>query len=163
MGRVDPAVRGWECAIAERPHSVAMRGLAARGRSVRQRGLALVETALVLLILVTLVFAAIEYGWMFTTSGYLVNAARHGARLGVRPDITTAEVRTEVDAMMTRARLGNSGYTVTISPANVASAQPGQTVSVEVSVPYNRVTLTGFPVPRPNTLRFQATMVKEGP
>ena len=122
------------------------------------------ETALVLMLLVTLTFAAIEYGWLFTSAGYVTNAARQGARIGARPDATSADVQSAVNTLMNNVGMGSSGYSVTLSPSDVTSLTPGQALSVTVSVPYNNIEITGFPLlPLPANLRSQATMAKEGP
>ena len=134
-------------------------------RSQHRKGLALIETAIVLPVLLLLSFGVLEYGWMFTKSGQITNAARHGARVGARADATSADVRASVASMMSRAGLGDSGYTVTISPPDVDALEPGAALAVRVQVaPYSTIGLTGFPlVPVPNSLGTEAVMAKEGP
>jgi len=129
-----------------------------------QRGTALVELAVVLTLLVLLTFAVMEYGWMFFKMQQIINTARAGARHGVLPDSTNAEVEQIVQSMMTGWGMGASGYTVTTSSADITLLEPGQMVTVTVDVPYENIELLGmslFPVPA--SLRGSATMAKEGP
>lgn len=133
-------------------------------RDAGRRGLTLIETALVMPLLVLMVFGMMEYGWMFLKSGEVANAARHGVRLGVVPDAVTSQVTGGVATYMSAAGLGGSGYTLTITPQNVAALNPGDTLTVSVSVPYSKITLTGIPlIPMPGTLRATVSMAKEGP
>jgi Flp pilus assembly protein TadG len=135
----------------------------AQPRRARQRGIALIELAIVLPLLMLITFGVMEYGWMFTTTAEVTNAARHGARLGVRPDADSAQVTADIDTFMDAAGLGDSGYEVTLTPAEVADLLPGETFTVLITVPYENVELTGFPLPTPESLKAQVTMAKEGP
>jgi Flp pilus assembly protein TadG len=64
----------------------------------RQRGVAAVEFALVLPLLLTLVLAAIDWGWFFFIDQQVANCAREGARAGTllppRPASTTTAAAT---------------------------------------------------------------------
>ncbi len=66
-----------------------------RSRSERQRGTALVEFALVVPILVTLLFGVIEWGRALQTMVLVTNAAREGARRGSVGD-SDGQVQTTV-------------------------------------------------------------------
>jgi hypothetical protein len=69
-----------------------------------------------------------------------------------------------VAQFMNTAGLGSSGYTLTITPSNVAALNPGDTLTVSISVPYSKITLTGIPlIPMPSALRATVSMAKEGP
>ena len=48
-----------------------------------------------------LIMGVLEYSWMFLKSQQITNAARAGARAGVRVDATSAEVTSSVGAAMT--------------------------------------------------------------
>ncbi len=127
-----------------------------------RRGLALLETALVFPILLLLTLGLVEYGWMFLQAQKVANAARHGARLVVRPDITNAEATAAVDTYMSSVGLGGSGYVLTFS-ADTTSLIPGDTMTVDVTVSYANIDL-GMPlVPVPTNLAHSVSMVKEGP
>lgn len=133
-----------------------------RGR-FRRRGLVLVEAALVFPLLLLLTVGLLEYGWMFLQYQRITNAARHGARLGVLPDATNAEVEAAIAALMDAGGMAGSGYTVTFSPADIAFPQPGETLRVTINVLYENIDL-GMPlVPLPTNLEASATFSKEGP
>ena len=126
------------------------------------RGAALVEMALVLPILLLLTFAVVEYGWLTFRASQVNQAARHGARIAVRPAATAEEVEDAVAAIMDGA--GLTDYTLTITPEDPAESEVGETVNVVVSVDYGPISLTGAAfVPTPETIVGNVTMAKEGP
>ena len=130
----------------------------------KRKGLALMETALIMPVLLTMTFALLEYGWMFTKSSQIQNASRHGARLSITPDSTTGQVQAGVLNMMQAAGFSPSDYALTLTPSNVSTLNPGESVSVRIDVTYSNITLTNFPlVPVPDSLSYQVSMVKEGP
>lgn len=127
----------------------------------RQRGLAAVELALVLPLLLLLLLAMIEYGTLFWRAQQIGNAAREGARAGIRATATSGDVTAAVNAVMLAAGLDGSGFTTSLS-ADPASLAPGAGLTVTVSVPYTAIDLTGFPVPAPTSVVRATTMAKEG-
>ncbi len=129
--------------------------------SYRARGIASLEFVIILPVLLILLFGVMEYGWMLTKSGEVVNAAREGARAGARADATDADINSVIDARMTLAGMGGAGYTTTITPAAVV----GDPVTVQVTVPYDgNVELIGFfLIPVPGSLQASVSMSKEGP
>ena len=125
------------------------------------RGAALVEMAIVLPLLLLFTLGLMEYGWVFLRVSQITMAARHGVRTAVRPGATDADVTAAVSSMMTQAGLQNSGYTLTHTDLGVAVGQP---VTVQISVDYSKLTLTGTGlVPLPTQLQGRGTMAKEGP
>lgn len=131
-------------------------------RRERSRGLMLIETALVFFLLVLLTFGVLEYGWMFMNAQHVTNAARQGARVGVRVDSINADVTAEVDAVLTAQGITN--YTVNLDPTSVETPSPGDPLTVTVTVPYADIALTGMPfIPVPTNLQSAVTMSKEGP
>ena len=103
-----------------------------RCRSTRKRAAAIVEFAIVLPLLLTVLFGIIQYGWVFMIRQTLQMAAREGARVAVLP--TSVEpytnVRTRIDEVMSTT--GLTTYTVTMTHAT-----PGNPVeTVVISVPY---------------------------
>jgi Flp pilus assembly protein TadG len=128
----------------------------------RQRSsTAAIEAALVLPLVVILVLSTIEYGWMFLQEYHITHVVRQGARVAIRIDATNAEVEAAIATLMERAGLADSGYTVTFSPADVASLSKGETLRIRISVPYANIGL-GMPVPSPEFLRASSTMASEG-
>ena len=85
-----------------------------RKRRPTRRGAALVEMALVLLLLLTLTFAILEYGWIFLKSHHIANAARQGARIAATPDATPADVDA---AILADDRLADVDLAVDLQPA----------------------------------------------
>lgn len=127
----------------------------------RACGIASLEFVIIMPVLLILLFGVMEYGWMLTKSGEVVNAAREGARAGARADAVNADINDVVDARMADAGMGGAGYTATITNA----AAVGDPVTVEISVPYDGVVeLIGFfLVPVPATLEASVSMAREGP
>ena len=138
-------------------------------RQIRRRGVSTVEAAIVFPLLVFLTFALIEYGWLFLNAQQTTNAARHCARMAVRPDMTSEEVVAAADGMMQQYGLSDSGYSVTITPANIESVDTGEEINVEISVPYDNVQITGISMisgwllALPANLKASVSMAKEGP
>lgn len=112
-----------------------------RGRKAedRRRAGAIVEFAVVLPLLLTILFGIIEYGYVFMVRQTLQHAAREGCRLAVLQTSVSpyTNVTARVDEVMTAAHLG--GYTTNMTHASVAD--PTETVSV--SIPYSAVSLVG--------------------
>ncbi len=123
-----------------------------------------VEMALIAPVLLLLTFGLIEYGWMFLKSQELTNAARRGARVAVRADATTSDVTSAIGDIMMACDLDGSGYQVTITPSDVASAATCDVITVQISLPYANISLTGTPfIPTPTNVRASTSMAKEGP
>ncbi len=125
----------------------------------RATGIASLEFVIILPVLLILLFGVMEYGWMLTKSGEVVNAAREGAREGARTDATNADINAVVDQRLAAADI--SGHTTTITNA----AAVGDPVTVQITVPYDgNLELTGFfMVPVPTSLQASVSMSKEGP
>jgi Flp pilus assembly protein TadG len=135
----------------------------------RRAGSATLETALVLmLVLLPLTYGMIEFSYYFYTKHTIQGAAREGARMAILPDATNAKVTSAIDSAMTLAGLQNSGYTVTLSPSNVASAAPGAQVSVVVECNWSTVWTmqlmngVSFCQPKDGKVRGMTVMRKEG-
>ena len=82
----------------------------------RRRGIVAIEFALILPLLLLLVLGLMEVGWMILKSQQITNAARQGARVGIRLQAHSSEVLAAIDTMMADGGLGGSGYTRTIVP-----------------------------------------------
>lgn len=129
----------------------------------RKRGVSAVEVALLMPLVLIVLFALLEYGWMFLKAHQIQAAARHGARVGAVEAASSADITAAVAQIMTDAGLGGSGYVVTIAPSEAASAPVGTIVSVTVSVPYTNIELIGMPfLPAPADLAGATSMAKEG-
>lgn len=125
----------------------------------RARAVAIVEFAVVSMLMLTIVFGIIEYGYVFMVRQSLTNAARDACRVAVLQTTQApyTEVYTRVDELM--APTGLSGYTVALTHST--STDP--TESVQVSIPFADVSLLGnFFGPRTGNLRGTCSMRKEG-
>jgi Flp pilus assembly protein TadG len=130
----------------------------AAGRPARA-GAAAVEFAVVVPVLILIVFGMIEFSRVMMVEQILTNAAREGARKGSLPGTTTSDVTTAVSNYMTNS--GLSGQTTTVSP-DPSTANPGDAITVTVSIPFNNV--SWLPVPMflgGKTLSASVVMAKE--
>lgn len=129
-----------------------------------RKGLAAIEAALLLPLVCLLLFGLIEYGWIFLKAQQLNAAARHAARLAIIDTATNAQVTSECDSVLNACGFGSSGYTITLSPADITSLAPGETLTITVTVPYANIELIGIPMlPVPVNLSGSTSMAKEGP
>jgi Flp pilus assembly protein TadG len=105
----------------------------------RARGAAVVEFAVVLPLLLTILFGIIEYGWVFMVRQTLQTAAREGCRIAVL-QTTTAPYTNVLDRIaQVMEPTGLSTYSVTMTHATATN--PIETVVVEI--PYGDVSLLG--------------------
>ena len=131
----------------------------------QRRGTVLVEDAIALPILVFITFAMIEYGWIFVKVQQINNAARHAARIGALYNINTTNVEVEGEVASLMSAAGITDYSVAFDPGDVSSLEPGQTLTITVSVPYQGadIELLGIPlIPVPAGLESSVSMAKEG-
>ncbi|HEV2968401.1 MAG TPA: TadE/TadG family type IV pilus assembly protein [Pirellulales bacterium] len=101
-----------------------------------RRGAAAVEFALVAPVFFILLFGLIEYGRAVMVQQILTNAAREGGRVAILTTATSTSVKSAVTTYLTNA--GISGATPTVSP-DPATATSGQTITVQVTVPFTSV------------------------
>jgi Flp pilus assembly protein TadG len=131
-----------------------------------RRSVELLEVAVVLPLVLLLLFGLLEFGWMFLLAQQVTHAARHGARIGATADASNADVLQAVEAMLTDRGMGGlATVNITSGGVDLADLDSGETLTVEVSVPYDAVglgvpLLAGF---APESLRASVSMAKEGP
>ena len=131
-----------------------------------RRGLATIEMALILPLLLILVFGVIEYGWLFFKNQQISSAARNACRYAITQPATTGNTFTMVDTLMTQSGFTPGDYSVTISTdlyGSVVEVPAGNFITVTITMPYDLIKLTGFPLPLPTDLIGETTMAKEGP
>ena len=115
-----------------------------------RKGAVLVEAAVVLPILLLLVLGIIEFGRGMMVVQLLTNGAREGARRAVLNGATNSIVETHVKTVVASSVGCDQAdvvvaVTLTPDPANstsgneVADAETGDLVNVEVSVAYDKV------------------------
>ena len=129
-------------------------------RGGKRTGVAAAEFAVCLPVIVLIVLATIEACTMVFLKQSLSIAAYEG-RLGAAlvQNASTAEVQRVAEQVLSERRV--NGGTVTISPANLSSIQPGQYLTVTVTAPAagnNAIPLRFY---RGRTLTGSATMMKE--
>ena len=116
-----------------------MPALLGRKKNGKRRAAAIVEFAVVLPLLLTILFGIIEYGWVFMVRQTLQTAAREGCRLAVLQTSVSpyTNVLTRVSTVMGPSGLNT--YSVSMTHAT-----PGDPVEVvEITIPYNDVSLMG--------------------
>ena len=139
-----------------------------RGRCVpgrERRGATIVETAVVLPIFFTLIFAFIEFGHCFMTIHTMNSAAKRAARLGIGETATTEDViQTAKDILGTAIDAENENIQVWVKDASafddptmdpedldyedlddvlVEDLDPHELFIVRVQVPYSEVGILG--------------------
>ncbi len=133
-------------------------------RKVRYKGTAAVEAAIVFPLLLLLTLGILEYGLLFLKIHQTTNVARHGARLAVRPDSDNTEVLEAIDDLMSESGMADTGYTVELLPGDITSAETGDGINVQITVPVENLALINVPLlPLPSVIRARVTMAREGP
>ncbi len=108
-------------------------------RTERARGAAVVEFAVVLPLLLTILFGIIEYGWVFMVRQALQTAAREGTRIAILQ--TSEEPYTAVLNRISEVMEPTGLTTYTVSMTHATAADPVETVNV--TIPYDDVSLMG--------------------
>jgi Flp pilus assembly protein TadG len=110
-----------------------------------QRGTSVVEMAIVLPLLLTLIFAIGEFSMMYTQWQTLTNAAREGARVGVvwrGTGCVPATVQTEIQNAVSQYMVNTGVPTAAIvTNATGVCTGAGTPLQVTASVPYSFVAL----------------------
>ena len=117
-------------------------GVSARLRS--ERGTAIIETALTLPLLLTIVVGIFEFGRAWQTSQVLTNAAREGARVAVLPNQAADAVDTRVRQYLSIGGLAaDSSVGVAVTPVDIATGSstlaPGSQVTI--TYPFNFIVM----------------------
>lgn len=134
-----------------------------RRHPLSRTGMAVLETALVLPLLLLLSFGLVEYGHYFYVKHTLQGAAREGVRAAVPQNTTNADVAAAISRAMTAAGMGGSGYKVTYSPADVASATEGTQMTIAVECTWGTVGLRPMKlIPSAKKVVGTVVMRKEG-
>jgi Flp pilus assembly protein TadG len=117
--------------------------LYSRGRFGRRRGLALVEFALLLPVLMTLLVGAWEAGRLIEINQILSNATREGARQASAGQATSSQVQQTVLNYMKNAGLPTTNAVVTVSDLTNSGDPSNATqldhLQVSVSIPFKDV------------------------
>jgi Flp pilus assembly protein TadG len=102
-----------------------------RGR----KGAELIEFALVLPLLLLIIAGIIDFGFLFQSYEAVTNAAREGARVGVLPGYSGADVQARVSSYISASGLPNTAPAAT-TPRSVATGGGPPVDVIEVTVTY---------------------------
>ncbi len=121
-----------------------------------ERGSTAVEFALILPILASLVFGAIDFGRMLWFKEVLVNATRVGARQGTLFAAGNGQTQIEaaVSASLSAGGVDPSGLTVV---ANGVGGAQGQPLNVVATIPWNYFVIDKL-IPAISTPNLQASV-----
>lgn len=132
-------------------------------RGMRRRGAALVEFAVVAPLLITFLFGIMEFGQLFKVRLTAQQAAREGCRLAVLQ--STQKPYTGSGPVVQRIQdvLAAGGVTYSASMLSITEDTAGDpTVSVNLTIPYSDVALTGFLNTFVTQISGTCSMRKEG-
>ncbi|MBM3989385.1 MAG: pilus assembly protein [Planctomycetes bacterium] len=130
---------------------------AARAR----RGSESIEAAIAVPLLLLVIFAACEYGWLVLKSTQLDGVARLGARAASLEGATAASVEAKVrDAL---GELGIVGAQINFQPRAPEHLNAGMAITVRIDARYAPNQLLGLArlMPIPDTMKGSAAMVLE--
>jgi Flp pilus assembly protein TadG len=133
-----------------------------RHRSKRH-GAATVEFALVAPVLFMFVFAIFEFGRAFMVIDLLNDAARVGCRQGAVQSYSTSTITSNVQSRLQGEGVNNASVTVLVNGTTAdpsTSANTGDLVTVQVSVPVSSITWTNAKYLSGN-LNGQSSMEKQ--
>ncbi len=130
---------------------------AARAR----RGSESIEAAIAVPLLLFVIFAAFEYGWLVLKSTQINSAARLGAREASLEGATAATVQAKVQAAL--AAQGIVGAQVQFLPGAPEDLESGDAITVSIAARYAPNQLLGLArlMPIPESVRGRAAMVLE--
>lgn len=134
----------------------------AAARPNDQAGASAIEMALILPLLLTLVFAIIDYSRFFYLRASLSSAVADGARVAVLPGATAAMVNASVASSLSDPVYQGAGQTasVTVTPSPPVANQP---VTVAATLPFSPLILPQYLGTSlfPASINASATMVVE--
>lgn len=119
-----------------------------RGRRPRypRKGLETVELALTLPFIVLFGLGVIEFSRALTVQQVLTNAAREGARQAILPDSSVEAVKEKVAENLRIGSIDPTAGVVGVTPSSLSGSKSGTAVTVNVQVPYHKV--SWLPVPQ---------------
>jgi Flp pilus assembly protein TadG len=123
----------------------------------RRRGALTVEFALTVPILFAIVLGALEFSHINMVRNTIENAAYEGARHGIIPGASAADVQAEAERILNV--IGVNAETVTVTPAQITNSTERVTVTVDVPLDSN-----GFIAPlfmRGRTMTRSITLTRE--
>ena len=134
-------------------------GLLRRGRSRKTRGVAAAELAVCLPVVVLLVIATIEACSAIFLKQSLTVAAYEGVRTALKEGNTAAAVQATCSQILSDRNV--EGASVSLSPADISSLNPGEYIDVTVSAPCDTNSLVPTSFYRGRRLSATASMMVE--
>lgn len=126
-------------------------------KSTLRKAAAVVEMAVVLPLLLTMLFGIIEFGWTFMVYQSITNAAREGCRVAVLEGSTETDIENRISQYMSLVGLTN--YQLEFQHASTGNP----TEVVTIRVPYSTISLLGgYFGPTNFNIAGKACMRKEG-
>ena len=122
-----------------------------------RRGVATVEFAICAPIFFLAVFASFEFAWLQVVRHTPDNAAYEAARHVVVPGASSAEAVVRAEELMNA--VGANGFTVDINPSVITKDTTEVTVSIDIPMSQNSLTIGRFS--SSNTMTRTATMRTE--
>ncbi len=115
----------------------------------REKGTSAVEFALILPLLLLLLFAIIEFGFVLYDKAVITNASREGARKGVlsrTPRVSESTIETTVSAYCASNLIsfGTGTAITTVSGAPCPTPAVDDDITVTVAYPYSFLVLPNF-------------------
>ncbi len=104
-------------------------------RFASESGSELIECALVLPLLLLVVLGIFDFGFLFQRYEVVTNAAREGARIGILPAYSTADVQARVAAYAAASGLP-PGSSTTVETVTVTTPSGSSFPAVRVTVEY---------------------------
>jgi Flp pilus assembly protein TadG len=98
----------------------------------KRRGVAVVELAICLPVLVLLLLATIEACVMLQMRQNVAITAYEGARIGIMPGTDASAVQMQCEMLLNDRSI--TDYTITTSPSDLDSMEPGDLLTVTVEV-----------------------------
>ena len=132
-----------------------------QSRTRPRRGIESIELLLGLPVLLLVLAAGFEYGWMLLKTAQLDHAARVGARAASLADADGATVANRVTDTLIAS--GIEGATIEVLPGEPGTIPAGSVVTVRIAVDYADASLLGLSsfMPLPSSIQGQAAMVRE--
>jgi Flp pilus assembly protein TadG len=131
----------------------------------RERGVAAVEFALILPLFLTILFAIMDFGWLFFQQLVITSAAREGARAGAVAE-TDSQATTNARAAVATFLSGNGvSSSLATTSATVNTSTAPKTISVSVRLQFKPLVgilfLPNNLQPYPANLNASAVMRRE--
>ena len=93
--------------------------------------------------MLTFTFGLIEMSRISMIKEAITQASREGARVGVRPNATVADVGTRVNEELEIMAI--TGAKIVVTPAYLEQAEPGEDIAVQITIPIANVSyVPGF-------------------